>query len=47
VTELDTSPFDRLQMPLNIQAIPTNPKVLGANATPDPNTLKPLFMLLF
>jgi hypothetical protein len=34
-------------MPSNIQDIPPNPKVLGAYATPNTNTLKPLFNLLF
>jgi hypothetical protein len=34
-------------MPSNIHPIPTNPKVLGADATPDLNTLKPLFLLSF
>jgi hypothetical protein len=34
-------------MPSQIQAIPHNPKVLGAYATPDLNTLKALFLVLF
>jgi len=34
-------------MPLNIYAIPTNAKVLGAYATPVIDTLKPLFLPLF
>jgi hypothetical protein len=34
-------------MPLNIQAIPTNPKVLSAYATPKTNTSIPLFNLIF
>jgi hypothetical protein len=39
--------LDRLPKPPRIQAIPPDTKVLGAYATPDPNRLKPLFMLLF
>ena len=39
--------FDCLPMPSNIHPIPPNTKVLGAYATPDPNRLKPFFMLLF
>jgi len=34
-------------MPSNIQAIPTNPNILGAYATPNINTLMPLFLVLF
>jgi hypothetical protein len=34
-------------MPSQIQSIPSRTKVLGADATPDFNTLKPLFLLLF
>jgi hypothetical protein len=46
-TNFHTESFDRLPMPLQIHPIPTNPKVLGADATPDPSTLKLLFLLLF
>jgi hypothetical protein len=34
-------------MPTNIHFNPPNTKLLGAYATPDPNTLMPLFLLLF
>ncbi len=34
-------------MPPDIQGIPLNTKVLGAYATLDPNTLMPLFLVLF
>jgi hypothetical protein len=34
-------------MPSNIHHIPPNTKVLGADQTPDFNTLRPLFNLLF
>jgi hypothetical protein len=34
-------------MPSQIQAIPPDTNILGAYATPDFNTLKPLFKLLF
>jgi hypothetical protein len=34
-------------MPSNIQAIPTNPNILGVYATPNLNTLMSLFLLLF
>ena len=34
-------------MPLRIHPIPLNPTTLGAYATPDLNTLKPLFLVLF
>ena len=34
-------------MPPDIQGIPLNTKVLGAYATPDPNILMPLFLVLF
>jgi len=40
-------PSNRLPMPSQIQAIPSRTKVLGADATPDFNTLKVLFKLLF
>ena len=34
-------------MPLRIHGIPPDTKVLGAYATLDPNTLMPLFLVLF
>jgi len=34
-------------MPPDIQGIPPTTMVLGAYATPDPNTLMPLFLVLF
>jgi len=34
-------------MPSNIHQIPLNTKILGAYATPDFNTLKLLFLVLF
>jgi hypothetical protein len=34
-------------MPPNIHGIPPRTLILGADATPDFNTLKPLFLLLF
>jgi hypothetical protein len=34
-------------MPVNFHTIPPNTKVLGADATPNINTLMPLFLLLF
>jgi hypothetical protein len=34
-------------MPSQIQGIPPGTKVLGAYATPDFNTLMPLFLVLF
>ena len=38
---------DRLRLPSQIHGIPPNTKVLGAYATPDPNILMPLFLVLF
>jgi hypothetical protein len=38
---------DRLRLPSQIHGIPPNTKVLGAYATPDFNTLRPLFLVLF
>ena len=38
---------DRLQLPSQIHGIPPNTKLLGAYATPDPNTSMPLFLVLF
>ena len=46
-TNFHTEPFDPLQIPCRIHGIPPGTKVLGAYATPEFNTLKPLFMLLF
>jgi hypothetical protein len=34
-------------MPPNIHSIPLRATILGADATPKANALKPLFMLLF
>ena len=39
--------MERLRIPIRIRGIPPNTKLLGAYATPDFNTLKPLFNLLF
>ena len=38
---------DRLRLPSQIHGTLPNTKVLGAYATPDPNTLMPLFLVLF
>ncbi|MBT8566992.1 hypothetical protein G6652_00055 [Polynucleobacter paneuropaeus] len=45
--KLDIEPTNRLQMPRNIHAISLRTKVLGVEATPDLNTLMPLFLLMF
>ena len=45
--KLDIQPSSCLWMPPNSQAIPHNPKVLGVYATPNLNTLIPLFLVLF
>jgi hypothetical protein len=44
---MDSNPSNRLQTPSNIHDIPPDTKVLGADTTPDFNTLKLLFVLLF
>jgi hypothetical protein len=45
--KLDAEPSNYLSMPPEIQGIPPNIKVLGADATPRANTLKLLFLQLF
>jgi len=45
--KLDIRPANRLWIPVKIQAIPPDTKVLGVYATPDFNTLMPLFLVLF
>ena len=46
-TNFQAKPLDRLHMPLNFQAIPLRTTDLGAYATPNLNSLKLLFLLLF
>jgi hypothetical protein len=41
-----SKPSYRLQITSKIHGISSNPSVLGAYATPNLNTLKPLFLLL-
>jgi hypothetical protein len=46
-TNFHAKPFNRLPIPPNFHAIPPRTSILGADATPDPNTLMSLFLVLF
>jgi len=46
-TNFRTEPSNRLPIPIRIQGIPPQTTTLGAYATPDFNTLRSLFLVLF